>query len=272
MRLLSRIPPDVSPDHATLTMYARALEALDARAVPFLVGGTWSLKHHCGIVRDTKDVDLFVARRDLDATLAALEADGFRTERTFPHWLAKAWADDRFLDVIYDSGNGAVPVDDGWFAHAEPGTLLGVPVRICPAEESIWSKSFIMERERFDGADVLHLLHAKRATLDWPRLVARFGENHRVLLAHLVLFGYVYPHEARDVPAWVMEWLTGRLRDDAAVDAPAADAPVCRGTLLSRQQYLVDLERGHRDGRLPPTGTMSEEDVARWTEAIWAQP
>lgn len=263
MRLLSRIPEVSAPDHATLAMYARALDALRDRAVPFLVGGTWSIKHHCGIVRETKDVDLFVTRRDLDAALDALADSGFRTERTFPHWLAKAWSDGRFLDVIFDSGNGVAAVDDDWFRYAEPGVLLGVPVGIVPAEESIWSKAFIMERERFDGADVAHLILAKRATLDWARLLARFGDHHRVLLAHLVLFGFAYPHEARDIPRWVMDTLLTRLDEDP----PDGDG-VCRGTLLSRAQYLVDLERGYRDGRLPPSGAMSEEDIADWTAAI----
>jgi hypothetical protein len=44
-------------------------------------------------------------------------------------------------------------VDDLWFAHATPGDVLGIPVRLCPPEEMIWSKAFIMERERYDGAD-----------------------------------------------------------------------------------------------------------------------
>jgi hypothetical protein len=28
-----------------------------------------------------------------------------------------------------------------------------VPVIFCPPEEMIWSKAFVMERERYDGAD-----------------------------------------------------------------------------------------------------------------------
>lgn len=268
MRLHSRIPPAPDAEGATHAMYARALDALRAREVPFLVGGTWSLKHHCGIVRDTKDVDVFVARDDLDDALDALRHSGFRTERTFPHWLAKAWSGDRFVDVIYDAGNGCAPVDRGWFEHAEPGVLLGVPVQICPAEESIWSKAFIMERERYDGADVLHLLLARRADLDWSRLIARFGTHHRVLLSHLILFGYVYPREAREIPAWVLPALLARPDEPA----DARGAPLCRGTMLSRQQYLVDLERGYVDGRLAPIGAMRPDDIAAWTAAIARRP
>jgi hypothetical protein len=88
-----------------------------------------------------------------------------------------------------------------------------------------------------------------------------------VLLSHLVLFGYVYPDEARCIPPDVMGDLLERLAGEAP---PPLDRPVrtCRGTLLSREQYLPDLARGWRDARLPPTGSMSAEAVDRWTEAI----
>ena len=58
-------------------------------------------------------------------------------------------------------------VDDLWFTHAAPGRVLGVPVLLCPPEEMIWSKAFIMERERYDGADVAHLILACGRELDW---------------------------------------------------------------------------------------------------------
>ena len=64
-----------------------------------------------------------------------------------------------------------------------------------PIEEMIWSKAFLMERERFDGADVLHLVRARQKEINWPRLLSRFGEHWRVLLSHLVLFPYVYPND-----------------------------------------------------------------------------
>jgi hypothetical protein len=44
---------------------------------------------------------------------------------------------------------------------------------------------------------------------------------------------------------------------------------VCAGTLLSREQYLHDVEQlGYVDGRLTPASTMQPGDVAIWTEAI----
>ena len=123
-----------------------------------------------------------------------------------------------------------------------------------------------MERERFDGADVLHLMRAHAERLDWARLCRRFAGHEPVLLAHLTLFAYVYPSEASRLPAWVVPALT------AAARWATTDGRVCRGTLLSRAQYLVDVEDwGYADARLPPYGTMSDRDWLTWTNAIDAK-
>lgn len=246
--------------------YARALEALYEADVPFLVGGAVALAKHCGISRAMKDLDVFVLPEDARHCLDVLAAAGFRSDLTFPHWLGKAYVDEEhFIDVIFNSGNGMARVDHEWFLYGKPDVVLGIPVRVCPAEETLWSKAFVMERERFDGADIVHLLLSCGATLDWKRLLRRFGPHWRVLLSHLVLFGYAFPEDAERIPRWVMDTLERRLASEAASPRPV---DVCRGTLLSREQYLPDLARGWRDARLPPEGTMTPEQIAIWTDAI----
>jgi hypothetical protein len=142
-------------------------------------------------------------------------------------------------------------------------------VRLIPVEEMIWSKGFIMERERYDGADIAHLLHARAECLDWGRLLLRFGRHWRVLFSHLVLFGFIYPSERGRIPAWVTQELMRRLSRETA-SVPVVDAsPVCRGTILSRSQYLPDIERrGYRDARLTHESAMNESDIEIWTEGI----
>jgi hypothetical protein len=252
--------------------YGAVMRMLRAREVPFLVGGTYALERYAGLSRGTKDLDLFVEREDWPRIAAALDACGLRTELTFSHWLGKAIHGDRFVDFVFAGGNGLVRVDRDWFAHAQPAVVCGEAVRLCAAEETFWSKAFIMERERFDGADVIHLLRVTGRTLDWPRLLRRFGPHWRVLLAHLVLFGFVYPDEHDTIPAWVMNELTGRLREEARAAGCRPVAPVgervCRGTLLSRTQYVVDVvEWGYRDARVAPDGALSDEQIRVWTEA-----
>jgi len=254
-------------DPETQAVYIGALEALRQAEVEFVIGGAYALAPYTGIVRDTKDLDVFLRRRDCERALAVLDAAGFTTELTFPHWLAKAYAGDRFIDLIFGAGNGVALVDDFWFTHAVSGRVLGVPVLLCPPEEMIWSKAFIMERERYDGADVAHLILACGRELDWRRLLERFGRRWRVLLSHLILFGFIYPGERAAVPDAVMAHLLRRLERERV--GPGEDARVCDGTLLSRQQYLVDVnEHRYADGRLSPRGEMTAGEIAHWTAAI----
>jgi len=254
-----------SPESAEL--YRRALEMLNRSGVPYLVGGTYAFHYYAGIARATKDFDIFVRGRDLPRVLDVLVRCSFKTEVAYSHWLAKAFSGDRFIDIIYNSGNGIVEVDDEWFAHAVDEEVLGVPVKLCPAEEMIWSKALIMERERYDGADVAHLLRHCSGMVNWDRLLRRFGAHWRVLLAHLVLFGFIYPGERALIPASVMRELVNRLL--AELDAPTRDSKVCQGTLLSRAQYLVDVDEwGYEDARIKPRGSMTPDQIAQWTAAI----
>jgi hypothetical protein len=254
-------------DPESADFYRGALRALDDAGTPYLVGGAYAFERYTGIARHTKDFDIFVKQEDSGRVLEVLGGLGCRTEVTFPHWLAKAWRGDLFVDVIYSAGSGIAVVDDEWFAHAVEGRVLDMAVRLIPAEEMIWSKAFVQERERYDGADIIHLLHCRAEHLDWNRLLRRFGPDWRVLLSYLVLFGYVYPGRRRTVPARLVDALAARLRREAATDPPPVK--VCRGTLLSRAQYLVDVEEwGYLDARLDPRVAMTEEDIAHWTRAI----
>ena len=233
-----------------------------------MVGGTYAFQYYAGISRTTKDFDIFVRPRDLQRMLDVLQRAGFKTEIAFSHWLAKAHHGDKFIDVIYSSGNGVAEVDDEWFAHAVDEEVLGVPVKLCPAEEMIWSKALIMERERYDGADVAHLFRHCSGLLNWDRLVRRFGtalaraaQPPRPVRLHLSRAS------ARSIPSAVMKDLISRLL--AELDVPTRDSKVCQGTLLSRAQYLVDVDEwGYEDARAAPRGNMSEQQIAEWTAAI----
>lgn len=251
----------VSADH-----YRDAMFALASSGVPFLVGGAYAQACYFGIERRTKDFDVFVRPRDVERALESLARCGFQTELTFPHWLGKAYAGADYVDVIFSSGNGVAVVDEQWFEHARDAVVLGLPVRLCPPEEMIWSKTFVMERERYDGADVMHLLRAVGHRLDWERLVARFEPHPELLLSVLTLFAFVYPGSRALIPSRVLDTLIGRFRAGSA--SRGTNPLLCRGTLVSRSQYLEDVERlGHIDARLAPHGGMSEAQIAHWTAA-----
>jgi hypothetical protein len=182
------------------------------------------LDRYTGIARFTKDFDIFALPSDRDRILDLLGGAGYRIEIAFSHWLAKAYHDDTFVDLIYGSGNGVAQVDRGWFDHAVADLVLGTSVKLVPPEEMIWSKAFVMERERYDGADIAHLIRAVGGKLDWHRLIDRFGPNWRVLLSHLILFGFIYPGERTRIPGSVIEGLVARFESE--VWAPPKDERV----------------------------------------------
>jgi Uncharacterised nucleotidyltransferase len=259
--LEGEVPPE------TAAFFRRALRVLVDAEVPFLVGGAFAHACFTGIRRATKDLDLFIRREDYDRLAPLMEAEGWRAELSYPHWLAKVYAGKDFIDLIFNSGNGISPVDERWFRNNAEAEVLGVPVRIANLEDSLVSKAFIMERERYDGADVAHILRASAPQLDWTRLLRRFGPHWRVLFNHLVMFGFIYPGDRQSIPAWVMRALTRRLERELSAPPPAVRT--CQGTLISRAQYLVAIECwGYEDARLGDDGTMSEEDAALWTAAI----
>ncbi|MGH8138918.1 MAG: nucleotidyltransferase domain-containing protein [Steroidobacteraceae bacterium] len=255
------------PEPGARQFYLRTMEALNAAGLAWLVGGGYALGHYTGVERHTRDFDIFVRREDYDAIMRVLTGAGYTTELTFPHWLGKARCEHGYVDVIFSSGNGVTTVDDAWFRHAAAGEVFGVPVKLCPVEEMIWSKAYIMERERYDCADIMHLLLACADKLDWLRLLNRFAAHWRVLFAHLCLFGFVYPGERARIPAWVMSGCIGRLNREIRA-APRARR-LCQGTLLSREQYLIDIQRwGFADVRHTEASTMTPDDIVLWTEAI----
>ena len=247
--------------------YLPAVLALNDAGLPFMVGGAYAFERFTGIERDLKDFDIFVKQADCQRVLDRLAAIGYQTEFTFPHWLGKAICGQHYIDVIFNSGNGTARVDDDWFKHAIVEDFFGLPIQLCPVEETLWSKAFVMERERYDGADVAHLFLACGDKLDWRRLLQRFGAHWRVLLSHIILFGFAYPSEASRIPKWVTDDLLEKFR--AEIAAPSPSERVCQGTLLSREQYLTDLERwGYEDARLVPRGNLTKAEIEEWTAAI----
>jgi hypothetical protein len=224
--------------------------------IPFLVGGAFALESYTGMVRRTKDLDVFVLRENAAPLLRFLGGVGYETEVRFPHWICKAHRSGHVIDIIFGSGNGICLVDQKWFESAPSAVVLGERVRLVPAEEMIWSKAFIMERNRYDGADVAHLLHACSHRLDWPRLLWRFNPHWRILFSHLILFGFIYPGRRLQIPLWLMGELMRRLELEKTT--LPSDRNLCQGTLLSWAQYLDHIEHeDYKDARHHPWGSLT---------------
>ena len=254
-------------DPVSRAFYVQAMKILEEGGVPFLVGGAYALARYTGIERHTKDFDLFIKRSDFERARKAFEKAGYRAELTFTHWIGKAFKGEVFVDLIFSAGNGVAEVDDLWFKHSTRDEVFGVPVQLIPAEEMIWSKGLILERERYDGADVAHMIKNAGRELDWRRLIDRYGQYWRVLYTHLILYGFIYPSRRTNVPEWVMQELGSRLAKE--IGMPDDEEKICYGTMVSRQQYLIDINQwGFADARLKPIGKLTEEEIAVWTKGI----
>jgi hypothetical protein len=255
------------PQDPAVDVYREALQSLVKAKVPFLVGGAVALESYTGVSRRTKDLDLFVNPADRVRLMQRLSAAGFRTQWRFPHWLGKAYKNEHSIDIIYSSGNGICTVDEAWFRYALPAEIFGIPVRVVPAEEMLWSKAFVMERNRYDGGDIAHLLRARAHGMDWARLLFRFGTHWRVLFSHVILFGFIYPEQRLRVPDWFMHEMMRRTKLD--MQCLPADRAVCQGTLLSWSQYLADLECGdYQDARHAPRGKLTSDDTQLMTDVL----
>jgi hypothetical protein len=221
-------------------VYRRALEAVNAAGVPFVVAGAYAIYEHTGIYRKTKDLDLFFEPSAVVPAARALREAGFVTRLEDRHWLAKAVSGEYFVDLIYGMGNGVALIDSDWIRHSRPAMLAATPVRIAPPEELLWHRLFISERHRHDMADILHLILCLGDTFDWDRLVTRVGEHWPLLLAQLLAFSYVYPGYRGNVPAAIYEQLLERARAEAT-RGDVEEADFTRGPLISRFSFSIDV-------------------------------
>lgn len=100
-----------------------------------------------------------------------------------PVWLHKAHRNGFFIDLITGMSNAVITVDGSWIENSRPAMVLAVRARVLAAEELLVSKLFILRRERFDGADIAHIIFASRGNLNWERVLELVGEHWEILLS-----------------------------------------------------------------------------------------
>jgi hypothetical protein len=122
------------------------------------------------------------------------------------------------------------------------GSFFGQQAPVAAPEDLILSKAYVAGRERFDGTDIAHLIHACGHAFDWPSLIERFGDHWPLLLHYLVLYRFVYPRERDTAPTWVVRTLSSWI----GTDAETQDGLEFRGPLLDRYGYLHDLDESGR--------------------------
>ncbi len=219
-------------------LFRDVLQALQSNRVPYAVSGAFALRQHTGICRFTKDLDLFVTGRNCYAALACLRQAGMECDITDPVWLAKAHRDGYFVDLITGMSNGLIVVENSWIERARPAVVYGVETRVLAPEELVASKIFVARRERFDGADIAHVIYGTYGGFDWQRELELVGEHWEMLLWALVLFRYVYPGQSHYVPGKIWCELLGRFEKSIRNPNPHA---AFRGSLLDDNMFAIDV-------------------------------
>ena len=230
----------MQPSPAAEAFYCEVLQLMAKSEIPFLVSGTYALASYTGIDRPTKDVDVFAKAGDSLKLLHYFQERGFDVEIVDERWLARITRGDLFVDVIYNMPTVTTPVTDEWFTNAPTAELFGAQVRLVPPTQFIWSKIFVQDHHRYDGADVAHMILKKHDQIDWRQLLSHMELYWEVLLMALLNFRFIYPSERHLVPRWLMDELLERLGDQYDVKGPGRK--VCRGRIFSPRDYAVDVD------------------------------
>jgi hypothetical protein len=257
----SSVPPDFPPEQCAL--FCEVLQHLNRAKVRYVVSGAFALQQHTGIWRDTKDLDLFLCSAAVPEALRLLQEEGFETEVRDPVWLAKVHRDGYYVDLITGMSNAIISVDQSWIDRGSDAVVLGVPTRVLAAEELIASKLFVNFRERFDGADIVHIIYGTRGRLDWQRLRQLVGDHWELLLWELLLFRYVYPAQQSYVPREVWDDLLARLHRE--LDSPSAH-PGFRGSLIDEKMFSIDVQEWGMENLLQKQRNQREPKIAETVE------
>jgi len=220
-------------------LFKEVLLLLEQLECSYAVAGAFALREHTGICRYTKDLDVFLTAQSVSEVLPKFAKRGFRYEVCDSCWLAKVHRSGYFVDFITGMSNGVIGVDESWISRAKPATICGVTSRVLAPEEMLASKLFVTRRDRFDGADIAHLIFATRGNLDWERILQLAGDHWELVLWSLLLFKFVYPAHSGYVPKSLWKDLIGRVEADLRQPKPAAQF---RGMLIDDIMFAIDVE------------------------------
>lgn len=238
--------PTFQPPPEAEAFYIEGLRLLVESGIPFLLSGTYAVTAYTGIVRPTKDLDIFCKASDYPRILSYFHERGYEIGVEDERWLARVIQGRFFFDVIFSAKSANIPVTDEWFENAPEIEVYGIKVRITKPTELIWSKIFVQDRYRYDGADIAHMILKQSDDIDWDRLLKYMELHWEVLLAQLINFRYIYPSERHLIPRNVMDELLRRLSEH--LEMPPPHVKICRGRHFSTRDYAVDItEWGYAD-------------------------
>ena len=225
------------PD-AEWMVYCRVIQEARSAGVRFAFGGAFATAIYTGQLRNTKDFDFYVLPEDRDRMKEAISRAGLQDyfdrlayDRA---WIYRASRGDIIVDAIWQMANQRAPVGPEWLTRGPEVSIRGEQLRAIPVEELIWSKLYVLQRERSDWGDVLNLIDSRATAIDWDHLINRLSDDAPLLSAALLVYGWLATDRVNDIPAGVWSRL--------ALAAPRTyrdpELPQRRATLLDSRPWF----------------------------------
>jgi hypothetical protein len=234
-------------------IYRQVLAMALGRRIPFAVGGGTATMVYTGRPRQSKDIDLFLApdRREemIQVTRDCGLCDLYEEQPYDRNWIYRAHDGAAIVDIIWSMANYRSQVDANWLEDGPEIELDGMRFHLVPAEETLWCKLYILQRDRCDWPDALNIVNTVGPELDWDRVIARLEGDTPLLSGLLSVFAWLCPDRARDLPRSL--WRQLHLESPATT---AGATPGGRKNLLDSRPWFGPL--ADATGGLQPDNQM----------------
>jgi hypothetical protein len=199
----------IAPEH--WRRYKCVLDQATRENVPFALGGGLAVGVYTGKGRHTKDLDLYILPEHKQwavEVMAQCGLDDYFPVKDYDRaWIYRGHDGEVLVDAIWAMANKRAVVDEGWLERGPMIRMFDQQFRVIPPEELIWSKLYVMQRDRCDWPDIINLVNATGPTLDWNHLLRRVETDAPLVKALLSIFAWVSPERAREFPTWLWKKL-----------------------------------------------------------------
>lgn len=192
-------------------VYKIVLNTAIEAGLPFVLGGGLAVGVYSGRLRNTKDLDVYILPDHREAFIEVMTACGlvdyFDKLPYDRDWIYRGNRDNVIVDAIWAMANKRAQVDRSWLYSGPVIKMFGQEFRVIAPEELIWSKLYVLQRDRCDWPDILNLIHATGPHLDWDHLLGRVEEDQPLLKGLLSVFSWISPERAQEIPPHVWNTL-----------------------------------------------------------------
>ncbi len=219
-------------------VYACVLTHMCSKGIPFALGGGLALGYYTDHLRRSKDLDIYVRPEDRHEVIDVVNRCGMNDYYDVSSydrgWIYRAHLDGVIVDTIWAMANKRTQVDDVWLDGPQV-QLCGQTLPVIPPEELIWSKLYVLQRDRCDWPDIINLIGATGPELDWEHLLSRVAEDLPLLKGVMSIFSWLAPQQALRIPKRV--WSTLELPLPVIQSDPAGRPS--RKDLLDTRPWLL---------------------------------